>query len=383
MRIWIDIDNPPQVQYLLPFRAAFEQAGADTVITARDYGATVSLLEQAGVEARVFGTRLGRGKLRKAAGSIGRARALGRFFAADGRPDALLAASRSSAVAAWRLRIPSFIIDDYEHADVSVYRMTGSRTLHPDAIEPAAFIERGLRRDQLIPFRGLKEDISFRGVDLDAIEPLALDAPTGLVRVLFRPPSETSHYYRHESTAMALMTLRHLAQAGAVVVFSPREPTQVAFLEGLDWVHEPIVLERPAPFVALLKSVDAVVCSGGTMLREAAYLGIPAYSILQSEVGGVDRRLAELGRVTLISGPEDLGRLELGKRGPLDPLRSNPGLLDELVRMIVEQTRTSVALSSRLPGRQDRGSGGLYGPTAGHLGRGILRRVGQSFRGAA
>jgi uncharacterized protein len=341
MRIWIDIDNPPQVQYLLPFRAAFAEAGADTVITARDYGATVSLLEQAGVDAHVFGARLGRGKLRKATGSIGRARALRRFFATRGRPDALLAASRSSAVAAWRLRIPSFLIDDYEHADVSVYRMTGSKILHPDAIDAGAFMEKGVQASQLVPFGGIKEDISFHDVDIDGIEPLELDASETLVRVLFRPPSETSHYYREESTDMALATLRHLAEAGAVVVFSPREPSQVAYLRGLDWVNEPIVLARPVPFVALLKSVDAVVCSGGTMLREAGYLGIPAYSILQSELGGVDRRLEELRRVTLLSGAEDLARVELRKRGPLDPLRGNPGLLDELVGMILGQTGAS------------------------------------------
>ena len=54
------------------------------------------------------------------------------------------------------------------------------------------------------------------------------------------------------------------------------------------------------PFVALLKSVDAVVCAGGTMLREAAYLGIPAYSIFQSRMGGVDLRLEQLGRAVLL-----------------------------------------------------------------------------------
>jgi uncharacterized protein len=336
MRIWIDIDNPPQVQYLLPFRAAFEAAGADVVLTARDYGSTVALLGQAGATAEVFGRRVGRGRGRKLAAAVGRARALGRFLKAGGLPDALLAASRSSAVAAWRLGIPSFIIDDYEYADLKVYRLTGAKTLHPDAIDPAAFQARGLRADQLMPFRGFKEDISFQGLDVKAIEPLQLEAPDALVRVLFRPPSETSHYYRTESTDMARAALRHLAERGAVVVFSPREPGQVAYLEGLGWEHEPIVLERPVPFVSLLKSVDAVVCAGGTMLREAAYLGIPAYSIFRSELGGVDRRLEQLGRVTLLDGADDLRRLELRKRGSLDPIRSNPELLDELVQMIVE-----------------------------------------------
>jgi predicted glycosyltransferase len=133
---------------------------------------------------------------------------------------------------------------------------------------------------------------------------------------------------------MARATLRHLAQAGAQVVFSPREDGQVRYLEGLPWHGDPVVLRRAVPFVSLLKGVDAVVCSGGTMLREAAYLGIPAYSILRSEIGGVDRWLQRIGRATLLSGPEELPRIALRRRGPLRRLDSNPRLLDELVALI-------------------------------------------------
>jgi len=291
------------------------------------------------VEAHVFGTRLGRSKVRKIVGLISRARDFSRFFATEGRCDALLAASRPAAVAAWRLGIPRFLVVDYEYADQSVTRLTGSTVLHPDAIDAQVFRRRGLRADQLLSFRGFKEDITFAGVDLDACEPLNLGAvPESLVRVLFRPPSETSHYYRRESTAMAIAALRHLAEAGAVAVFAPREQSQCAYLEGLAWAHEPIVLDRAAPFVSLLKSVDAVVCSGGTMLREAAYLGIPAYSIFQSRIGGVDLRLEALGRATIVRTPDDLRKIEIRKRAPLEPLESNPHLLPELVEFIVERT---------------------------------------------
>lgn len=340
MRIWIDIDNPPQVQYLLPFRDAFAAAGVATVITARDYGTTFALLERAGVGYTGFGERVGRGRARKVAHLAVRARDLSRFVTDGGRPDALLAASRSSAVAARRMGIPSFIVGDYEYANVSTYRLTGSTILHPDAIDARVFCRRGLRREQLRAFRGLKEDLTFAGVDVDAVAPLDLgDLPPDAVRVLFRPPSETSHYYRRESSTMARAALHHLARVGALVVLSPREPGQAALLDGLDWTHQPVVLERPAQFVALLKSVDAVVCSGGTMLREAAYLGIPSYSIFQSRIGGVDRRLEELGRATLLTTPADLRRLEVRPRGPLRRLDANPGLLAELVGVVMAGAR--------------------------------------------
>jgi uncharacterized protein len=354
VKVWIDVDNPPQVQYLLPLRAAFEDAGAATVVTARDHGPTLDLLALGGVEAVSFGAVLGRSKLRKVVGVVRRARDLNAFFERDGAPTVLLAASRSAAVAARRLGIPSFMVGDYEWANVSVYRLTGSRILYPDVIDPAAFRRRGIRTDQLQPFKGLKEDITFSGIDVDEIAPHPLPgAEEGDVNVLFRPPLETSHYYRRESRSMALAAVRHLAALGVHVIFSPRDPRQASYLDGISWKREPTLLERPVAFLPLLKAADAVVCSGGTMLREAAYLGIPAYSIFQSKIGGVDRWLAELGRVDLIRQVADLGRIVATKRGPISRLDSNPDLIDQIVSMVLASggagRQTAVRRSAPVP----------------------------------
>jgi hypothetical protein len=70
------------------------------------------------------------------------------------------------------------------------------------------------------------------------------------------------------------------------------------------------------------------------MLREAAYLGIPAYSIFRSQSGAVDRWLEQVGRAQLLGSPADLDRIQLHRRGPLRRLDSNPDLLDQLVAVI-------------------------------------------------
>jgi predicted glycosyltransferase len=335
VRVWIDIENPPQVQYLLPFRRAFERVGVETVVTARDYGPTLEMLARSDVHAHAFGARVAGGTMRKILASCLRARSLSRFFARTGSPDAAVSASRAAALAAWRMGIPSFMMFDYEHANASVLRLAGATVMYPDVIDPAVFHRRGAQAPKLYPFRGIKEDLTFAGVDVDEVEaydigPAAPDA----VRVLFRPPSETSHYYRVASTRLTLATLEYLAAADALVIFAPRERTQVEMLVGLPWRHEPIVLERPAPFVPLLKSVDLVISSGGTMLREGAYLGVPSYSIFQSEIGAVDRWLEQVGRAKLLASESDLRKIELRKRGPLHRLNSNPELLDELIDLI-------------------------------------------------
>jgi predicted glycosyltransferase len=346
--VWIDIENPPQVQYLLPFWQEFEATGLRTVITARDYGSTVSMLEQAGVRPNVFGTRVGRGKARKAVAGARRARELWRFVARTGKPDAVLSASRAAVLVAWGLGVPSWVINDYEHAFLGLTRVTRSKIIFPDVIDPAVYRSKGFRAEQLIPVKGIKEDLTFAGVDVDAFAPYDIGAvPDDAVRVLFRPPAETSHYYREASSTMARVTLERLSRADAFVVFSPREPGQVGLLEGLPWKHQPLTLSRSVPFVPLLKSVDLVICSGGTMLREAAYLGVPAYSIFQSEIGGVDRWLQSIGRATLIAGPEDLSRIELRPRGPISRLDSNPDLLKQLAEHIAHR-----AAEQRTPSRR-------------------------------
>ncbi len=326
--VWIDIENPPQVQYLLPFRDALADAGLATVITTRDHDATLQLLDDAGVTAHPFGAVAPRSKRRKLAATALRARALTRFFK-ESRPAAQLGASRAAVIAARRLNVPSFVIVDYEHVFLRLYRLTGSKIMFPDVIDPGHLRRQGLKPHQLVPFKGIKEDLTFAGVDIDAVPPLDLGAASP--KVLVRPPSETSHYYREGSKSLLTAALARLAHTEAQVVLAPRAPTQHALLDGLPWSHEPIILDRPVPFVSLLKSVDAVVCSGGTMLREAAYLGIPAYSVFENPPGAVDLWLERIGRAQLLSDP---AQIDPKPRGALSRLDSNPDLLAQLAATI-------------------------------------------------
>jgi hypothetical protein len=338
MRVWIDIENPPQVQYLSPFKAAFEKKGNDVVVTARDQGMTLQLLEERGIEPVVQGAESPGSTVRKVANVVARGFRLYGRFARRERPDLLVAASRPAGLAAWSLRIPTFQFSDYEHSDLRVVRHTGAYFLHPDVIDSATLVAQGFRADRLVPFAGLKEAISFSGIDV-------WNTPThrfpgldrdDVAKLAFRPPSETAHYYASESRTLTLELLRALAdREDVVVIYIPRYPSQLAYLDRATWKRAPYVLEGSVPFVPLLKALDAVVSSGGTMLREAAYLGIPAYSILRSGIGQVDRYLESIGRLTIIESADRLG--EIRPRPPqLDPLPSAPDLVGDLVETMLE-----------------------------------------------
>ncbi len=356
VRVWIDIDNPPQVQYLLPFCSVFERAGCEVVVTARDYGFALDLMRRSGVPFHAVGSSFGKSISKKVRGTWERSGSLVALFRELGRPDVVLGASRTAAVTARRLGIASFYIVDYEYAHTTMLRLTGSYLFHPDVIDPAVFIHHGIKPSRLIPFEGLKEDITFAETDIDAIEPHVFpDVSAETIKVLFRPPAEESHYYRSESRRIALAALEHLAQSDDVtVVFSPRARRQTEYLGHARWTRAPLLLSRPLPFVPLLKAVDLVISSGGTMLREAAYVGIPAYSIFKSEIGAVDHHLESLGRLTIIDSPADFERIALTKDGRRPVLRSNPDLIGEISETILEHVSAARHTSVRpwTPSRQ-------------------------------
>jgi predicted glycosyltransferase len=337
MRVWIDLDNPPQTRYLLPLARAFEEMDSSILLTARDNGDTFAILGSDGTSFLPVGSHSGSGRLRKLAGVLHRSQQLIRAVRSTERPDLLVSGARSAALAARRLGIPTFVVIDYEFVDLLVYRLAGSHIIHPDVIDQQVFRSRGFQAQKLMPFPGLKEDFSFAGVDLRAIPPLKFDSRDGSsARVLFRPPAEESHYYRAESGQLGVDLLRHLGAGGAQVIFSPRYDWQIGYLDQVEtWTHEPVVLREPAEFVSLLKGVDIVVSGGGTMLREAAFLGIPAYSIFRSRIGAVDRYLTSIGRLSIVSSPDDFSSIRLRPRPSLAPLREGRAALDGVVEMIL------------------------------------------------
>jgi len=371
MNVWVDIDNAPQARYLLPLARALGQRGHDVLLTARDQGETLAILDEEGVRFCVVGSGFGRGIPRKVRGLVARTWALGEFLESESRQvDVVITGSRAATLAARRRKIPSFVIIDYEHVNMLIYRLSSSYILHPDVIAPAVFRKRGIQADHLFGFSGLKEDLTFSDVDVEAVVPFDLgNTDDSAARVLFRPPAEESHYYRSESRELALALLRHLAGQDAQIVLSPRDELQLGYVTAVrHWRHEPIVLQEAAPFVALLKAVDAVVSAGGTMVREAAYLGVPAYSIFRSRIGAVDRHLESLGRLSLILSPEEFPRIELSTRGSIAPLRTGSGVVDEVVELITERALASTPLTLPRARRWrrnvagDRAAGAKAGP---------------------
>jgi predicted glycosyltransferase len=326
MRVWIDVTNSPHAVIFRPLIARMRARGHDVTVTSREFAQTVGLLDRFGIEHEVVGAHGGASRRGKARAMAGRSAALARFARA-GRYDLAVAHGSTDQPLAARLAgTPQVTMFDYEFA-VAMHHWNGRlarRVLVPAAIPEGALARYGIRPPRLVRYPGLKEEYYLADHELDAgVEgELGLDGERAVAVV--RPPPEVTLYHRGASTELFAATLARLLAAPEVqTVVLPRTDEQRRALAG----GPAIVPERPVDGPSLVAAADLVVSAGGTMNREAAALGVPAYTPFAARLGAVDRRLIGEGRLRRLERPEDV-ELRRRERGPAPPLRDPEALLD-------------------------------------------------------
>lgn len=335
---WVDIDNPPQAQYLSPIARGLRERGHAVLITARDHPATLEVLANRREPSVPIGGSFGASRLSKVVGTIDRAARLTWLVRRRiGRPAAVVTTARSGVMAGWALRAPVFTVLDYEGVELGIYRRFGTVVMHPAIVPPERFTGRGFPAERLHPFPGLKEDLAFAGLDVASTEPAVLPPPRdpSLPAVLVRPPSQTSHYRADSSVQVLGHILDELAECDKVqVVFTPREPRQLEMLTSRSWAVPPVILDRPLPIVPLLRAVDWVVTGGGTMLREAAWFGVRGVSVFQGTLPAVDEWLEVQGLIQRVSDRLESGMIDWSRRERRDGLTRHPEALGDVLDLI-------------------------------------------------
>jgi glycosyltransferase involved in cell wall biosynthesis/predicted glycosyltransferase len=352
MRAWIDIEGGEQVPYLLRIARTFEAGGHDVLMTAGARGSTFGLLRSEGAQFEAAGIKLGDERWSAVKDSRERTSLLADFVDQSGSVDLLVSSSTSAILAARKLRIPSFTLVDDER-DVRVGRLFSSFIVHPQLIRAAALRRGGVSRARMLPFDGLLQDISFGDVDIGAVpaERFPGSDPSEL-RVLFVQPTSAS------GRRLALEALRYLAVREVRVVCVASGEKDPSGVEGVSvWHESPIVLREPVPIIRLLKGVDAVVSVDGTRLREAAYLGVPAYGIARGRISAVDRHFVENDRLTLLRSASDVTQIELAKRQTFESLQLRSGVARAVTQLIVEQRASArrTTVRARQSPAADRG----------------------------
>jgi len=327
-RVWVDLTNPAHVVVLRPLVELLEADEHEVTLTARPLSHTTELLDDWGHPYTAIGHHGGASRLGKAL-AAGSRTAQAFAFARGKRFDYGLAHGSTDLPPVARvLGFPDTTMFDYEWARLQheLNCRLATRVLVPDAIPAERIAPYGARPPKLVRYPGLKEEYYLADFEPDpsVLDELGLDREP-VIAVVRTAPSYALYLGGSENELLPRV-LRRLLDEGAQVVVLARTDEQRHALRELD--PELVIPERAVDGRSLAALADLVVSAGGTMIREAAVLGTPVWSIFEGRLGAVDELLIAEGRVHFLGDPGELVvekapavRKRRGRRNPADLLR--------------------------------------------------------------
>ncbi len=335
MKIWVDLGNSPQVLFFRPLIALLEKSGHNIKITTRDYAQTISLADEYKLEHTSIGKHGGKDWSQILITNSKRVIDLVRWAYRNGSFD--LAVSHNSytqGLAAKLLGIPFVTLMDYEHQKLNhlCFRLA-QKVIVPRPFPDELLLKFGAK-NKTRKYNGLKEQMYL--CDFDP-EPDYLDRfniSKSKIIVVMRPPAPWATYHRCNNNLFEL-SLDYLGRQDSVqIILLPRVELQGEIAKKLNYPNIYIpkdIVDGPN----LIYAADLVISGGGTMNREAAILGTPAYTLFKGALGSVDQHLIDKGKLIQIIEAGDIRKIELKKlKGP-KIMDVNGDLVDEIIGFIL------------------------------------------------
>jgi uncharacterized protein len=300
VRVWIDLANSPHVPLAEPIVHSLRERGDEVVLTARDHAQTVELARRRWPEARVVGGASPAGRPQKALAIGERSLALHRVARAEHPDVAFSHGSYAQVVAARSARVPAVVMMDYEHQPANhVSFRLGTRVLVPELFPRADLRRFGARESRVDRYAGFKEELYLSDFTPDRRVLDELDLDPARVIAVFRPPPEGALYHRMANDRFDEVLADARGRPDVQVVLLPRTLAQAE--RYADGVRVPPGAVDGSSLLAL---ADLTVGAGGTMNRESAVLGTPAYTVFAGPLGAIDAELIRQGRMHDLRDPE-------------------------------------------------------------------------------
>ncbi len=336
MRIWIDLATSPQVVFFRPILSCLAERGHEILITAQDYAQTIPLLERYGLPGERIGRHGGHGVRGKAFASLERSRHLARW-ARRHRPIDLAVSHNSytQALAARLVGIRTVTLMDYEYQPMNhiCFRLA-NRVIVPECF-PEEVVTRCGASKKTLRYPGFKEQVYLSNFSPVEDYRNEFQLPPDRVTIAMRPPATWTMYHRSIKNPLFEDLLRQLAERGdTFIILLPRIPEQGDTVRRLGYSNvwiPPRALDGPM----LVYTADMVISGGGTMNREAAVLGTPAYTVFMGKSPAVDRELMRLGRMVAIATAGDIRKIRIEKKDHTQPL-CNRSLAESITELILQ-----------------------------------------------
>lgn len=338
-KYWIDIDNSPHVLFYNPIIRELKKNGIEVIVTAREYAQVYQLLDLFKIEHIKIGRHPGKNKFLKILKTIHRSFSLASLMRKQKIDLAISNGVRAQIIAAKILGLKSVIALDYEFAQPLPF-FNVDYAIVPEAIKNSDRTKKGIKT--LFIYKGIKEDVYVPEFVPDLGIKKELDIDFNKVIITIRPPATLAHYYTAKSSNLFTSLIDFLADiSNTIIIITPRTPEQGDQIakerkKEIDQ-NKIVILNKVFNGLDLISISDLVISGGGTMIREAAAMGVPAYSIFGGKIGGVDKYLEEMGRLVLIDSEKDIREKIVIQKRENDSfeLLNNNNILKQIIKFLI------------------------------------------------
>lgn len=325
MKIWIDFDNTPHVNVLLPLINKLESKH-EFLLTARNVFETVPLLRKKGINPRVYGTHKGKNRIKKVYGLVARIMQL--FFNLPKFDIGFsLGGNTTSTISKLRGK-PSIVFSDNDISFKAPAYKFGSHFIFPSYFDHSKISKKyNVKASHIYTFNGFKENIYIADYEPD---PSFLNSLPFTKFITIRPENLKASYVPIDSKTIVKDLFEVFKDFN--ILFLPRYKEERDYAKGFDNIYIP---DEPLNGLDVCYYTDAMLTGAGTFAREAALLGTPAVSFFPGKTFlTVDLIMQEKGWEFKSRNPiEILDYVKTAKKRP-NQIEYSKKILNEVVQII-------------------------------------------------
>lgn len=296
--IWFDIDNVPHVNFFLPIVRQLK-SDYNIIYSVKNFAETRKLFERNfGSDYLLIGDHKGKSKIAKIYGVIERT---GILLKKIPNFDVKISIGGDSSNLCAKLRgKKSITFDDNELAPNWRYSWLSDLAFWPKVVPIEILKKQGFTGKKTYRYDGFKEEVYI--ADYVPDESFTKSIPFNDY-VVVRAENLKANYV-DSNLSITKDLLIKLSQSGHNIVFLPRYKDDYLYSEGIKDVFIP---DSPLNGLDLCFYAKAVYTGAGTLAREAACLGVPAFSFYAgSRLLKVDEAMIAEGKIYYSRDVDDL-----------------------------------------------------------------------------